>query len=74
MIAATCALIFHAFPIALGLPPRSQRREELAIPPGTIAVGTFFAISGFLISRSYDRSKRIVDRMGARVARFDVLP
>ena len=70
VIAASCVLISHAFPIALGPSAPQPAQEATGYTLGAIAVFIFFAISGFLISRSYDRSGRIMDWIGARIARL----
>lgn len=58
MIAASSVLISHAFPIALG----EGATEPLQVvlrghSLGNLAVLVFFAVSGFLIAKSYDRKQ-----------------
>lgn len=70
MIAASAVLVSHAWPIALG-PQASQPMERLlGMTLGGMAVMVFFAISGFLIARSFDRSRDIPDWSSARIMRL----
>lgn len=61
LIAASAVLISHAFPITMG----DNRAEPLYrgtggdLTLGTLAVGIFFATSGFLIAGSMERSRSI---------------
>ena len=60
LIAALCVLISHAFPLTYGSdefePVYRWSHGQTTI--GTIAVGVFFAISGFLITRSFVHAGR----------------
>jgi peptidoglycan/LPS O-acetylase OafA/YrhL len=69
MIAATAVLISHAFPISLGEHATEPLEPTLHFSLGTLAVLTFFAISGFFISQSFDRRKSFIDFATARVLR-----
>jgi peptidoglycan/LPS O-acetylase OafA/YrhL len=69
MIAASAVLISHAYPIAQGAAATEPLSTTLRISLGTLAVLTFFAISGFFISQSLERSRGPVDFWIARVLR-----
>jgi peptidoglycan/LPS O-acetylase OafA/YrhL len=69
MLAATAVLISHAFPIALGKHATEPLEPVLHFSLGTLAVLTFFAISGFFISQSLDRKNGLIDFAAARVLR-----
>lgn len=70
MLAASAVLVSHAFPITLG----SGAHEPLDIlvgrSLGSVAVSIFFVISGFLITRSFDRTERLVNWGAARFLRL----
>lgn len=70
MIAASGVLVSHAFPIALGIGTRQPFEAATGYTLGWIGVAIFFAISGFLITRSFDRKSRIESWFSARVARL----
>ena len=70
MIAATAVLISHAYPIALGAGAPEPLSALLGFNLGTLAVYTFFVISGFFIAQSYDRSRSLVDFWIARGLRI----
>ncbi len=55
MIAATSVLVSHAWPIALGPGAAEPLSGLLGWSLGGVAVLVFFAISGFLITRSFER-------------------
>jgi len=57
MIAATGVLISHAWAVSSGLADQQPLSETLrGIDLGTISVYIFFAISGYLVARSFDRT------------------
>ncbi|MGR3762405.1 acyltransferase family protein (plasmid) [Roseobacteraceae bacterium NS-SX3] len=71
MLAATGVLVAHAFPISLGY--TTPQPFELALHGlslGMICVWIFFAISGFFITRSFDRKSSIGAFLLARVLRL----
>jgi len=70
MIAATSVLVSHAWPITLGTGTPEPLEEYVGGSLGWIAVAIFFAISGFLIARSFDRSERVADWFSARAVRL----
>lgn len=71
-IAATMVIVSHAFPITMGvhvydpLYYTSNGQETW----GTIAVKIFFIVSGFLILMSWDRKKRLLPFLKARMLRI----
>ncbi|PXW76293.1 peptidoglycan/LPS O-acetylase OafA/YrhL [Blastomonas natatoria] len=56
-IAAVAVLVSHAWPIALGMGSVEPVERVVGYTLGQLAVLIFFAISGFLITASYDRSR-----------------
>lgn len=71
MIAALCVLFSHSYPICLG----KDAEEPLAwlLSPynlGRLAVWTFFVISGFFISASFDRRRTVKSFIAARLLRI----
>lgn len=69
MIAASAVLISHAYPIALGSGAIEPLSSLLQMSLGTLAVLSFFAISGFFISQSFDRNDRVIGFITARILR-----
>ena len=70
-LAASAVLLSHSWPLALGTnesEPLAQIFPQLTL--GTSAVIVFFAISGFLISSSWDRSRDPRAFLIARVLRI----
>lgn len=70
MIAASAVLVSHSVPIALGGHVPEPLEELTGHSLGWLAVAVFFVISGFLISRSYDRSARLAHWFAARAFRL----
>jgi peptidoglycan/LPS O-acetylase OafA/YrhL len=70
MIAASAVLISHAYPLAQGTGAAEPLSSVLGISLGTLAVLTFFAISGFFISQSFDRRQSFIGFCMARVLRI----
>lgn len=70
MIAASGVLVSHAFPIALGLGAEQPFEAATGYTLGWICVAIFFAISGFLITRSFDRKPQVASWLSARIARL----
>lgn len=70
MIAATAVLVSHAYPLTLGDGDVEPVKNLLGRSLGSIAVAIFFVISGFLITRSFERRKDFCDWLAARVLRL----
>ena len=70
MLAAMAVLVSHAWPIGRGEGTREPLRELTGHSLGTIAVFVFFAISGFLIARSFERQPGVLSWGRARVLRL----
>ncbi len=70
MVAASMVLVSHAYPIALGAGTSEPLSTLLGVKLGTLAVYVFFAISGFLIAQSLDRSSSVTRFLIARVLRI----
>lgn len=69
-IAATAVLVSHAYPITQG-PDVLQPMEKLTgLTLGTLSVYAFFAISGYLIAASFERSRTRLHFIAARVLRL----
>ncbi|HET7409345.1 MAG TPA: acyltransferase family protein, partial [Paracoccaceae bacterium] len=71
MLAATGVLVSHAYPISRG-PGVEQPLESIlgGIALGTICVYVFFAISGFFIAQSFERSATLGGFLRARALRL----
>ncbi|MBC3199445.1 acyltransferase family protein [Pseudomonas poae] len=70
MIAAIFVLVSHAYPLSRGATEIEPLVSQLGISLGGLGVFTFFCISGFFISSSYQRSKSNVDFVVARFLRL----
>lgn len=70
MVAAACVIVSHAFPITLGSGALEPLEASTGHKLGWIAVAVFFAVSGFLITRSFDRTSRLSRWIAARVMRL----
>lgn len=70
ILAAGAVLVSHAWPIAMGPGTDEPLDSVIGFSLGWLAVGIFFALSGYLISGSFDRSKRFSDWLAARVMRL----
>ncbi|HWW64511.1 MAG TPA: acyltransferase [Sphingomonadaceae bacterium] len=70
VVAATAVLVSHAWPIALG--PGVVEPLETIAPTnlGRLAVAVFFAVSGFFITKSFDRRESFIAFGVARVLRL----
>ena len=70
MIAATAVLVSHAWPLALGTGTAEPLQDITGYKLGSTAVTIFFAVSGFFITKSFDRRASLIDFTVARVARI----
>lgn len=71
MSAAFAVLISHAYPISGGISsPQPLEMHLNGITLGTLSVMVFFAISGFLITRSFDRSSSLNRFVASRLLRI----
>ena len=70
MAAAMAVLVSHAYPVALGPETVEPLKDVLGESLGTVAVFVFFAISGFLITQSFERASGPADWGVARVLRL----
>lgn len=70
MIAATAVLVSHAYPIALGKGVPEPLSSALNISLGTVAVLTFFSISGYFISKRFHEGGNSLEFWTARVLRI----
>ncbi|MEI4488207.1 acyltransferase [Frigidibacter sp. MR17.14] len=69
-IAATAVLVSHAWPIALGAGSTEPLKQSVGHPLGFLAVVVFFAVSGFLITASFERSSSHASFLLARALRL----
>ena len=71
ILAATGVLVSHAYPLSLGkaaVQPLEAQLHGLSL--GTVSVWIFFAISGFFITRSFDRKRSVPSFLVSRVLRL----
>ncbi|WP_395608518.1 acyltransferase family protein [Pseudomonas sp. B22129] len=70
MVAALFVLVSHAYPLSRGASEVEPLVAQIGISLGGLGVFTFFCISGFFISLSYERSKTNIDFVVARILRL----
>lgn len=70
MIAASAVLVSHSWPLSLGPQAVEPLQVLTGFSLGTIAVMVFFAVSGFFITKSFDRRDSLLSFAAARVARI----
>jgi peptidoglycan/LPS O-acetylase OafA/YrhL len=70
MIAAGAVLVSHAYPISLGTGTVEPLSIALSMSLGTLAVVTFFVISGFFISQSFENRPSLLAFCVARGLRI----
>ncbi|MGL4278968.1 MAG: acyltransferase family protein [Albidovulum sp.] len=70
MVAAASVLVSHAYPISLGRGAGEPLEELLGRSLGAVAVTVFFVISGFLITRSFDRGQSFAHWAQSRFLRL----
>src|SRR5687767_8279407 len=69
MVAASSVLVSHSWPISLGPDTIEPLKKLTGFSLGTIAVFVFFAVSGFFITKSFDRRDSFLSFMMARILR-----
>lgn len=67
---ATLVVLSHSYGLTGGWGTIEPLENILGFRLGTLSVFGFFAISGFLITRSFDRSRTISEWIAARIARI----
>jgi peptidoglycan/LPS O-acetylase OafA/YrhL len=70
MLAAISVLISHAYVLSLGPRTTEPLTNILGMSLGEVAVITFFVISGFFVSQSFDRKRSFTDFWVARILRI----
>jgi len=70
IVAAGAVLVSHAWPITGGPGTPQPLSHLLGFELGRLAVMVFFAISGFLIARSYERQPTVRQWLAARILRL----
>lgn len=70
MIAASAVLVSHAYPLALGGSAMEPLAEVAPTNLGRLAVAVFFAVSGFFITKSFDRRQSLIRFGTDRVLRI----
>lgn len=70
MLAALAVLISHSFPLALGPQAIEPFKASLGMTLGTLAVGIFFTISGYLVTASLISRPSLADFALARARRI----
>ena len=68
--AATAVLVSHAWPVALGPAQIEPLKAALGHSLGQLALYVFFALSGFFITASFERSQSAAVFITARAARL----
>lgn len=68
--AALAVLVSHAWPLSLGLGTVQPLQAATGFALGSFGLFTFFAISGFLIARSWDRRPSLAAWLAARALRL----
>jgi peptidoglycan/LPS O-acetylase OafA/YrhL len=68
--AASLVLVSHAFVLSTGRPSAEPWVGRVGIAPGGIAVEVFFAVSGFLVTGSLERSRSLRRFAAARMLRI----
>ena len=70
MLAASAVIVSHAYPIAQGQHAVEPLTTFMPFSLGAAAVKVFFAISGFLVLKSWERRPALTDFAVARVLRI----
>jgi len=70
VVAAAMVLVSHSFVLATGQPSAEPWQATLGTTPGGLAVDVFFAVSGFLVAGSLERSGGLRRFAAARALRI----
>jgi peptidoglycan/LPS O-acetylase OafA/YrhL len=70
LIAASAVLVSHAYPLSLGVGTPEPLSASLSVSLGALAVISFFIISGYFISQSFDNSSSLLGFTVARILRI----
>jgi peptidoglycan/LPS O-acetylase OafA/YrhL len=70
ILAAGAVLVSHAYPISLGPGSVEPLDHVLGMSLGTLAVITFFSISGYFISQSFHNRHSVIEFAAARALRI----
>lgn len=70
IVAASAVLVSHGYALTTGDPTREPLLALTGLTLGTFSVVVFFAISGLLIARSFDRRKSLAHFLAARFLRL----
>jgi peptidoglycan/LPS O-acetylase OafA/YrhL len=70
VVAAAAVLVSHSWPIALGRGAIEPLATEAPTNLGRLAVAVFFVVSGFFITKSFDRRESVLAFGVARVLRI----
>ena len=70
IVAASAVLVSHSYSLSTGDPRREPLVAQTGLTLGTLAVFVFFAISGLLIARSFDRRSSLAHFIAARFLRL----
>lgn len=70
LVAASGVLVSHAYPIALGPEAQQPLERMLGMTLGHLCVLIFFCVSGFFITRSFDRCRSLPRFLEARALRL----
>lgn len=70
LLAASAVLVSHSFPLALGKGSDEPLEHLTGQSLGAAAVYVFFGISGYMITRSFDRRNDLWGFAAARIARI----
>jgi len=70
MLAAATVLVSHGRSMVLGALAEEPLAAQIGYSWGIIAVTVFFAISGYFITKSFDRRAMLVDFIAARICRI----
>jgi peptidoglycan/LPS O-acetylase OafA/YrhL len=70
IVAASAVLFSHGFSITTGNDMREPFRAQTGLSLGQFSVAVFFAISGLLIARSFDRRENLAHFVAARFLRL----